>query len=321
MEDLIKFFLIKQVFILHIKNKAMLKPRKTNLEIDPNEIKNVNEKFTVIKPKDPKLKKLIHAFYFHQNDTPNEIKRIVFFPNTNNALTIYKNAELITVSEDPKHFRILDSNENDFLLLYGGIQETAIISEIHAPFDKIGIVFKPLGMNHFINDRCIGRHLKKEFNFYPIEQKLKPYLKYVYATDDLDQRVEKLEGFFLDNICHSFSEPKIKKAIQMIESFDGKIKISELADTLSMHKKTLLRKFKYHLNCTPKHYCKVYQFRNALNMYHKHKQRKSLTDLAYSCHYYDQSDFIKNFKALAGKNPSFFFNQVDTFSDEIYWFN
>jgi len=282
----------------------------------------IPEIFHTSQPKNEVLKKHIHSFYFHQVDNSMSNKQIVFFPNTKNAVTIYKNAIKVEVSKTPKQIKIIQNKMDGYLFLYGGIQQKAVISEITTPFDKIGIIFEPLGINHFVEDNYIGRQIRSDYYFPPIESKLKPIIDSVYAATTIEKRVELLENFFLNQINFNFKEPVLKEALNLIEDYHGKLKINELVKKLNIEEKTLLRKFKNHLNCTPKHYSKVHQFRTALTKYFdSNKKINSLTDLAHNNYYYDQSDFIKSFKSLTGNKPSFFFKQINNFGNEIYWFN
>lgn len=279
-----------------------------------------SEIFQTFKPKNEILKKYIDSFYFHKADTIINSKKIVFFPNTKNALTIYKNAQKIESSLNPNHIKIVHHKTYNYLFLFGGIQQNAIISEMNGPFDKIGVVFKPLGMNHFIDEIYLGKIVNNSYNFPSIEKKLKHYVDSIYSTNNLEKRLEMIELLFLNQINDHFNEPLLEKAINMIESFNGKLRIKELADKLNIEEKTLLRKFKNHVNCTPKYYSKVFQFRKAISNHIKKQENKSLTDLALKNEYYDQSDFIKSFRKLTGSTPSFFFNHIHDLGNEIYWF-
>jgi hypothetical protein len=51
------------------------------------------ENFISLKPSNPRLNEYIESYYFHKSDGINSVSKIIFFPNTKNALTIYKNAE------------------------------------------------------------------------------------------------------------------------------------------------------------------------------------------------------------------------------------
>lgn len=278
------------------------------------------EKFISVKPKNEVLSKYIDSFYFHQNNEKDYSKKIVFFPNTKNALTIYKNSETKIINKKPLHVKIIPSENCNYFFLYGGIQQNYVVSEAVPPFDKIGVVFLPLGMNHFIEEKYLGKILRNDYYFPSIEKKILLSIDKVYKAKDIETRVALLETFFLKQINYTFHEPTLKKAINYIEEYKGKIKIGDLSSLLHVEEKTLLRKFRNHLNCTPKHYAKVFQFREAMRIYIKKKECKNLTTLAISNNYYDQSDFIKIFKKLTGTKPTSFFKNINDLGNDIYWF-
>jgi AraC-like DNA-binding protein len=49
-------------------------------------------------------------------------------------------------------------------------------------------------------------------------------------------------------------------------------------------------------------------------------QNSKLTDLAYQFNYYDQSDFINQFRKITGINPKNLFKKVKHFGNEnLFW--
>lgn len=274
------------------------------------------EEFSVFKPRSEVLKKYIATFYFHKDERQHETRKIVFFPNTKNALTIYKGSSCEFIATDPKHVRIAHQESADYLFLYGGIQQNYIVSEMRSPFDKIGIVFYPLGLNYFVRDCNMGRLIRDDFFFPSMQANMQAVIASVYETHDLEERLDLLESFFMSQLSSQFNDTVLEKAIHIIEQHQGKLKVGDVAKMVNLEEKTLLRKFKNHLNCSPKHYSKVVKFRNALSAY---QDIKNLTDLAYHVHYYDQSDLIKNIRELTGKKPSFFFKEINNLGHDIYW--
>ncbi|WP_333693638.1 helix-turn-helix domain-containing protein [Flavobacterium sp.] len=276
-----------------------------------------SDQFKSFTPKNETLKKYISTIYFHQSEHIQAIEKIVFFPNTHNALTIYKNATCELKSSKPKHIRIKNHSNDNYLFFYGGIQSNYVVSEIYSPFDKIGIVFKPLGINYFFKKPNLGKSVQNNFCFPEIEEEMMPIVDSIYQTDNIEKRLDMLEEFFLNRFNSSFNESDLSKAIEAIEFSNGTLKVGEIAEMLNIAHKTLIRKFKKHLNCTPKQYSKVYKFRRALSNYQKNKK---LTNLAIDINYYDQSNFIREFKDLTGIKPSVFFKNIQYLGHDIYWF-
>lgn len=81
-----------------------------------------------------------------------------------------------------------------------------------------------------------------------------------------------------------------------IEAFCGKFYLSQ---------RQFERKFKQYSGFTPKLFSRIVRFHAACN--HFGNDRKSLTEIAHECGYYDQSHFIHDFKEFSGYCPKTYF--------------
>lgn len=82
--------------------------------------------------------------------------------------------------------------------------------------------------------------------------------------------------------------------------------VRELADHFNLSERQFERKFKEYSGFNPKKYLRLVRFGEACNLLTESK--KTLSEIAQSCGYYDQSHFIKDFKAFSGYLPSDFFS-------------
>jgi AraC-like DNA-binding protein len=275
------------------------------------------EEFITKKPNSPFLQQYISYYYFHNSLGNYESKKYIYYPNIKSALTIYKNSK-VTFSD--KYSRTEPDTKTDFSFLYSGIQKQLRTSEIIAPFNKIGIVFNELGINHFIKQplSSITIHpVDKQFNHFGND--FINSCESIYNTKELDEKINLLDIFFESKFC-DFQNKKFKDCIHTIVSSKDKLTVTELSEKLQINKKTLLRLFKNHLCCTTKEYLNIVQFRKSLNDYLLVNKKSSLTELALDSQYYDQSQFINHFKKLSGKNPKTFFKNIEHIGDEdIFW--
>lgn len=275
------------------------------------------EEFVTRKPKNPFLHDTISYYYFHTSASDLLHKKFIYYPNFKNAFTIYKNSKVI-YSENNS---ISTPDQNvDFSFLYSGVQKQFRTAEILAPFDKIGIVFQELGINHFIEvplSQIANDPIDKSFDYYGEE--MIRLCEAVYAEKSIDTKVELLDAFFQKKY-RAFDEDRLKKSIQQILNSTQKIQVKEVAQACDVSEKTLSRIYKKHLCCTPKDYIDVVQFRKALNDYLLFKKKSSLTELAINNTYYDQAQFIKHFKKLTGVNPKRFFKDVQHLGyEDTFW--
>jgi len=78
--------------------------------------------------------------------------------------------------------------------------------------------------------------------------------------------------------------------------------IKNVASRYGITSRYLQKLFSNHTGLTPKLYSKINRFQNSLRLVAK--KNTSLTTIAYECGYFDQSHFIREFKAFTGVLPS-----------------
>lgn len=273
----------------------------------------VDETYITIKPKLDVLSPYIAYYYFNSSEEKNYTKEYIFHPHYRNAITVYKNSE---INFSKNQSIVIPKPDKDFEIIYTGIHLESRTGKIQAPFDKIGIVFQTLGLNNFISEplsALASEYPKPDFNYFGKE--FKHVLENVYNTTKKSEKVNLLDRFFASQI-KPFNEERLLKAIYLL--FEKDLSITEISEAIAINRKTLLRLFKKHLNCSPKEFSNLIRFRKAINTYQKHKP--ALTDLAYQNNYYDQSDFIKHFKKVTGFNPKNFFNNLSHLgTEDTFW--
>lgn len=82
-------------------------------------------------------------------------------------------------------------------------------------------------------------------------------------------------------------------------------RVDELSTQSFLSIRQFERKFKEFAGLSPKLYTRILRFQSATQQY---RGNKSLTDIAYSCGYYDQSHFIHDFKEFSGLHPKAYFS-------------
>ena len=274
--------------------------------------------FVSEKPRASGLKDHIAFYYFHNSNTENEVKSYIYYPHYHNALSIYKDAEFsftdsFSTCAKPKE-------KAGFAMGYTKLLHHASKAEIHAPFNKIGVVFQPLGLNSFIDgdlSDIVKSQINLEFNYF--KESMQSSLTEIFSTDKIEEKVNLLDQYFLQQL-RPFKDERLIKAVSILHSTHEKISVGELASRVQVSRKTLLRSFKKHLNCSVIEYMKLIQFRRAVEQYQKATNKSTLTDIAHSSEYYDQSEFIHHFKKLTGFKPKSFFKNLKSLGEHgTYW--
>jgi AraC-like DNA-binding protein len=118
-------------------------------------------------------------------------------------------------------------------------------------------------------------------------------------------RLKILTAFLEDRLDRAGRDlPEMVSSINHIIEARGLINIDHLAKRFCLSKRHFERKFKEFSGFSPKLYSRIVRFQSALQEY---GSKKSLTDIAYDCGYYDQSHFINDFKEFSGYNPKIYF--------------
>ena len=269
------------------------------------------------KPKSPFLRNFISYYYFHKSGDEDVSLSFNYYPHFKNALTIYKKSKVEIIGET--HTRSIPA-KNDYFFSYSQLIKRFGTAEIIPPFDKIGVVFEPLGLNHFVKENLshyLNEPINLNFNYF--RDSMSNVLEDIFSAVDSDTKTTLLDTYFSERFI-GFDEDRLKAAITFMLNSDTKCSVNSIAEELNMNRKTLLRLFNRHLKCSVKDYIDLIKFRRAVDVYQKSFDKPSLTNLALDLNYYDQAEFTNHFKKVTGVNPKKFYNNLMQFgSDSTYW--
>lgn len=270
------------------------------------------------KPQHELLKKQIAYYYFHASTNEAHSEAFYFYPNYLHALTIYKGSDVLI---DPKgnNSSVKPAlNRDKLTTLYTINLDKKMHVELEGAFYKIGVVFYPLGFNHFI-EHPLAQIMTQSFQEVDLNGLFKHKIAAISQEQPIEEQLKILENALLA-IMKPFQENTLQKAIREIVLSNGTIKVEELEKLLLVSRKTLLRLFKKHSFSTVEEYKKTVMFRNSLNYALQHKELVNLTDVAVYSMYYDQSHFIKHFKSITKETPKSLLPKIVQIGDEdLYW--
>lgn len=204
------------------------------------------------------------------------------------------------------------------MVLVQGIREMPLLAHLKGKLDKVTILFKPLGINHFTTTPFgdtypASSHVFTDWEDNPGYQQ---FLIDFYATDDTDVRAALLENVLLALYRRDPVFDKLDTALQMLGDFDLEPSVENICNQLQLNVRTFNRIFRKHLGISPIGYRKVARFRHSLQNKLVETNLKRMTDLAYQSNYYDQAYFNKIYRNLTGSNPQRFFKGVDRLADD-----
>lgn len=118
--------------------------------------------------------------------------------------------------------------------------------------------------------------------------------------------VDVLSDYFKSQLSKKhFEDQRILNAIKQIRKQCGNITVNQLASGCCLSAKQFERRFTAYSGFKPKLFSRIIRFESAL---WQSKHYENLTELAHTFGYYDQSHFIRDFKAFTGVVPRKFIN-------------
>lgn len=203
-----------------------------------------------------------------------------------------------------------------------------VIGQIVDPFyiepvgevDTFSISFFPLGFSNLIN-QSLDDLVNKET---PLDELFDPKIirlleNNIIHAGSTQERIDIVETFLLERLQENkVIDQVIKTTVDAIYQSRGNVKIVDIFGKDKGSRRRLERQFKKHIGLSPKQLGKVMRLQAALSLL-LDKEPQSLTKIAYSSEYYDQSHFIKDFKEFTGVTPKDFLGSDEMLlSSEFY---
>lgn len=259
------------------------------------------------KPKNMFLRDYIEGYYFFSEDRKSKPVSYFTFPNNFCILSIYQNTE--------EYF-----SKNQYLVKSS--KQKNVVSSLFTRYSKpleiiyenlvneITIYFKPIKINHFIEDSKIFEQGQIS-NFIPFPD-FKEKIELIFNLyHDRDNQIQLLEDYLLSK----FLKKDLSLAEQILSDVNNGLKLEYIAEKYNFTRQHISKIFLKNVGKTMSEYKKIQRFRNALTY---QKRSTNLTDLSNDGLYFDQSHFIKHFKELTDKKPSDFFKIVETDKENVW---
>lgn len=264
-------------------------------------------------PQSPLLREHISHYYFLSNDSPAQPLEFWHYPHYNATLNILKGGE--TWRESNARF-ILENASNPIKCFYTNNAKCAKKSIITGAYNIIGVVFRPLGINHFTtNSLGLENGDICQNDLIRISSKS---LEKSFTVDQPRDKAAILDKVF-EEAFRDFVYPVLRSAVTGILKAEGNVSLGELSDDLQVNRRTLLRYFRRFLGYSFRDFKGVVKFRFSLNQGLNKADFGTLSELAYRAHYYDQSDFIKQFKQKTNETPGRAFTTIERVSEQLLW--
>jgi len=158
----------------------------------------------------------------------------------------------------------------------------------------LGIQFKPGAFTHFYKYESMDKTANQLHEF---SRSLFPDLK-----KTVKQFVSYLDRFYLERL----SPPKqsLMGIIADIEQHGGQLKIPALAKRHFITERHLERHFTQQIGVSPKEFINLTRFQHTFRKIQQSQHRRSLSEIAWECGYYDHAHLTNDFKRYTGTAPS-----------------
>src|SRR5690606_22519282 len=117
-----------------------------------------------------------------------------------------------------------------------------------------------------------------------------------------DQPHDYLNRFFLDRMKQP-SNP-MQAIINDIDVSNGHIRVQDLSKRHFTTVRQVERYFKRNIGLTPKEYSNIIRFQNAMRLIKESRLERSLSEIAFTCGYYDHAHLTNDIKRHTGMAPS-----------------
>lgn len=156
----------------------------------------------------------------------------------------------------------------------------------------------------------------KIFNLFEVwEEKGTVLEKKISRCEEIQQIVVCLNQFFIDNLNDNldYKRRKISEILHFCASKQSILTVDEICKSLKISYRSFHRIFTSEIGMCPKEYLEIIRFNRVCKLLNKFPDIE-WTDLVYSCGYYDQSHFIRDFKSIMKCTPEKFIEKTSSIS-------
>jgi len=138
----------------------------------------------------------------------------------------------------------------------------------------------------------------------------------IVNASNIDERIRIVESFLAFRLLNNLKNENqiVKFLISRIIQNKGNIILKTLSDECDVCERQLQRLFLQHVGVSPKFFARTYRINNVFDLL-RTSNNLMWFDIVFRCGYFDQSHFIKEFKALSGITPEAFFRSKSIIAD------
>jgi AraC-like DNA-binding protein len=250
--------------------------------------------YKLIHPPEP-LRRYVRSFWTLESPTDD---------GTEKTFTVMSNgAPGLIFQQNPEAFTGFEGERLPQLFVFGQARQYGQL-QVSGSFRTIGVNFQPMALKSVfgINANELTDQNTAISNLTRVSLR-----EELLNSSSIEQQLASLSTFLLAQTNHhEDGNKKLNYAVAALAQGKG---LSELLQELGRSERWLERLFLAHIGITPKLYARISRFQSALGLLRQGRPR-SLTDIAHSLGYFDQSHFIRDFKLFSGVSPGIYVREA-----------
>ncbi len=246
-------------------------------------------RFEKIQPS-PKLRPYVQQLVISVNDTAAEYK---VFPTTGMVVGFQYKGSLKRIDNTTEQ-KLSTAGITGITDSYKAFSNTACTASILVYFTTTGLShFTTCPANELFNQSISLQEVFDKSCTSEAEEKLS------LATSDA-QRIRIVERFLLSQLKNIDRDKMVIEAVRRIYQQKGNVRIKQLSTELYISQSPFEKRFRKIVGTSPKKFADIVRFNTVL---HDLNTPRSLLDICYDHHFFDQAHFINDFKKYTGSTP------------------
>ncbi|MCI1266406.1 MAG: helix-turn-helix domain-containing protein [Saprospiraceae bacterium] len=239
------------------------------------------------------LKDYIKYYVVSENEIESEYKVL---PTTGLVIGFQYKGQLAAIKNN-KENKLTSAGITGIADSYNIFKNSADIGTVLVYFTEIGFThFSSYPANELFNLNLSLDDIFAKSKVHEVQEKLA-----IASTDN--HRVKIVEQFLLTQLKNIQTDQLIVEAIKLIYQSKGTIRVKGLNEKLFISPSPFEKRFRKVVGTTAKKFASIVRFNSVLDHMNK---TKSLSEICYENHFFDQAHFIKDFKQFTGDTPENF---------------
>lgn len=267
--------------------------------------------YTVHHPVPPLGHFIDHMWFFDGYDVDHEMERLL--PDATMEI-------VINLRPEPKRLFNRDNFDNVEMFKkswISGKQTRYIVIEAACASSMMGVHFKPCGAYPFLGfhlSELTNKVIELDMVWGGSVNSLREELLDTPTVVEKFAVLERFLGLRFNGHPHSFRS--VERALHLMLRSPHGMAIRDFAHAIGITPKHLITQFDRFVGLKPKLCERIGKFQGVLETI-EHRRQVDWAHVALSCGYYDQSHFIKEFKAFSGLNPSRYIVERSEFANYV----